>query len=160
MSVSKILAHGKGQLISKCPFGVIVWTKIPTKKFDKYLPLIFKYIILHFAFFPHCSSSWHLFPFQQSWNGGIGRSRGSWGTFPKCSSNSFPKTFWISKQERNKPSRISFCIVIWSDNQQIMLIVCKTTISRFIKGQLNSKWPFGVIVWTKIPTKFFPGFLP
>ena len=21
----------KGQLISKCPFGVIVWTKIPTK---------------------------------------------------------------------------------------------------------------------------------
>ena len=22
----------KGQLISKCPFGVIVWTKIPTKK--------------------------------------------------------------------------------------------------------------------------------
>ena len=22
---------GKGQLISKCPFGVIVWTKIPTK---------------------------------------------------------------------------------------------------------------------------------
>ena len=28
----------KGQLISKCPFGVIVWTKIPTKKFDKFLP--------------------------------------------------------------------------------------------------------------------------
>ena len=23
---------GKGQLISKCPFGVIVWTKISTKK--------------------------------------------------------------------------------------------------------------------------------
>jgi hypothetical protein len=29
----------KGQLrISKCPFGVIVWTKIPLKKFDKFLP--------------------------------------------------------------------------------------------------------------------------
>ena len=28
------------------------------------------------------------------------------------------------------------------------------------KGQLISKCPFGVIVWTKIPTKFFPGFLP
>ena len=28
----------KGQLISKCPFGVIVWTKIPMKKFDKFLP--------------------------------------------------------------------------------------------------------------------------
>ena len=28
----------KGQLISECPFGVIVWTKIPTKKFDKFLP--------------------------------------------------------------------------------------------------------------------------
>ena len=28
------------------------------------------------------------------------------------------------------------------------------------KGQLNSKCPFGIIVWTKIPTKFFPGYLP
>jgi hypothetical protein len=26
----------KGQLISKCPFGVIVSTKIPTKKFDNF----------------------------------------------------------------------------------------------------------------------------
>ena len=33
----------KGQLISKwtkCPFGVIVWTKIPTKKIDKFCPRI------------------------------------------------------------------------------------------------------------------------
>ena len=30
----------KGQLISKCPFGVIVWTKIPTKRFDKFCPRI------------------------------------------------------------------------------------------------------------------------
>ena len=30
----------------------------------------------------------------------------------------------------------------------------------FTKGQLISKCPFGVIVWTKIPTKFFPKFLP
>ena len=29
---------GKGQLISKCPFSVIVWTKIPTKKFPRFLP--------------------------------------------------------------------------------------------------------------------------
>ena len=29
-----------------------------------------------------------------------------------------------------------------------------------VKGQLISKFPFGVIVWTKIPTKNFPGFLP
>ena len=28
----------KGQLISKCPFGVIVWTKIATKKFDNFCP--------------------------------------------------------------------------------------------------------------------------
>ena len=28
----------KGQLISKCPLGVIVWTKIPTKKFPRFLP--------------------------------------------------------------------------------------------------------------------------
>ena len=30
----------------------------------------------------------------------------------------------------------------------------------FPKGQLISKCPFGVIVWTKIPIKNFPGFLP
>ena len=28
----------KGQLISKCPFGVIVSTKIQTKKFDNFCP--------------------------------------------------------------------------------------------------------------------------
>ena len=28
----------KGQLISKCPFGVIIWTKIPTKLFPRFLP--------------------------------------------------------------------------------------------------------------------------
>ena len=26
------------QLISKCPFGVIVWTKIPTEKLTNYCP--------------------------------------------------------------------------------------------------------------------------
>ena len=31
-------ANTKGQLISKCPFGVIGWTKIPTKKFDNFCP--------------------------------------------------------------------------------------------------------------------------
>ena len=31
---------------------------------------------------------------------------------------------------------------------------------RLNKGQLISKCPFVVIVWTKIPSKFFPGFLP
>ena len=28
----------KGQLIWKCPFGVIIWTKIPTKSFQGFLP--------------------------------------------------------------------------------------------------------------------------
>ena len=28
----------KGQLISKCPLGVIVWTEIPTKNFPGFLP--------------------------------------------------------------------------------------------------------------------------
>ena len=28
----------KGQIISKCPFGVIVWTKIPTKFFQDFCP--------------------------------------------------------------------------------------------------------------------------
>ena len=30
----------KGQLISKCPFGVIVWTKIPTKNVTNFCPRI------------------------------------------------------------------------------------------------------------------------
>ena len=34
----KCILHSKGQLISKCPFGVIVWTKIPTKFFPGFLP--------------------------------------------------------------------------------------------------------------------------
>ena len=28
----------KGQFISKCPFGVIVWTKIPTNCFENFCP--------------------------------------------------------------------------------------------------------------------------
>ena len=35
-----VILHTNGQLISKFPFGVIVWTKIPTKKFDKFCPRI------------------------------------------------------------------------------------------------------------------------
>jgi hypothetical protein len=35
-------ALAKGQLISKCPFGVIASTKIPTKKFDNFCPRILK----------------------------------------------------------------------------------------------------------------------
>ena len=31
----------KGQLISKCPFGIIVWTKMPTKLFLDFCPEIF-----------------------------------------------------------------------------------------------------------------------
>ena len=30
--------HTKGQLISKCPFDVIIWTKIPTKKLEDFCP--------------------------------------------------------------------------------------------------------------------------
>ena len=36
----------------------------------------------------------------------------------------------------------------------------KEAFTLFDKGQLISKCPFGVIIWTKIPTNFFPGFLP
>ena len=32
------MAVAKGQLISKCPFGVIVWTQIPTNFFSGFLP--------------------------------------------------------------------------------------------------------------------------
>ena len=38
--VETIHVQLKGQLIAKCPFGVIVWTKIPTKKFDNFCPRI------------------------------------------------------------------------------------------------------------------------
>ena len=37
-TVTYQLALAKGQSISKCPFGVIVWTKIPTKIFPRFLP--------------------------------------------------------------------------------------------------------------------------
>ena len=37
----------KGQLISKCPFGVIIWTKIPTKKFDNFLFVFWEKRRLH-----------------------------------------------------------------------------------------------------------------
>ena len=41
------------------------------------------------------------------------------------------------------------------------VIDCRSdTVTRPSKGQLISKCLLGVIVWTKIPTKFFPGFLP
>ena len=39
-SIIKCHALGKGQLISKCPFGVIVWTKIPTKNLTNFCPRI------------------------------------------------------------------------------------------------------------------------
>ena len=42
----------------------------------------------------------------------------------------------------------------------IALIFFTKWLNASAKGQLVSKCPFGVIVWTKIPTKFFPGFLP
>ena len=32
------MSISKGQLISKCPFGVIVWNKIPEKKFENFCP--------------------------------------------------------------------------------------------------------------------------
>ena len=38
LSQPKNLTAFKGQLISKCLFGVIVWTKIPTKKLPRFLP--------------------------------------------------------------------------------------------------------------------------
>ena len=34
---SSAFRPAKGQLFSKCPFGAIVWTKIPKKKIDKFL---------------------------------------------------------------------------------------------------------------------------
>ena len=38
---SEICHSTKGQLISKCPFGIIVWTKIPTKLFLDFCPEFF-----------------------------------------------------------------------------------------------------------------------
>ena len=38
VQIRELLA--KGQVISKCPFGVIVSTKIPTEKFDNFCPRI------------------------------------------------------------------------------------------------------------------------
>ena len=111
-------------------------------------PSPISFLSLHFPFLPHCQCQWHLFPSQQSGLIGQGstigtgdpgrRGWGSQGTFLKFSSSSFPKTFWISKHERNKQRRISFCIVIWSENQWIMLSMCKTAISRFIRACMKT----------------------
>ena len=49
----------------------------------------------------------------------------------------------------------SIKIFLWSQKQSK-----KNCLEKVVKGQLISKFPFGVIVWTKIPTIFFPGFLP
>ena len=38
LEAQKSAQSSKGQLISKCPFGLIVWTKIPTIFFPKFLP--------------------------------------------------------------------------------------------------------------------------
>ena len=51
---------------------------------------------------------------------------------------------------------IAFQSDLWANSKQ--LEGSKYTCT--YKGQLISKCPFGVIVWTKIPTNFFPGFLP
>ena len=32
-----LLCFTKGQIISECPYEIIVWTKIPTKKFPRFL---------------------------------------------------------------------------------------------------------------------------
>ena len=39
--MGKLTKFAKGQLISKCPFGFIVWTKIPTKLFLDFCPEFF-----------------------------------------------------------------------------------------------------------------------
>ena len=39
--ITRKLLPCKGQLISKCPFGFIVWTKLPTKLFLNFCPEIF-----------------------------------------------------------------------------------------------------------------------
>ena len=38
LSIHKKLSMLKGQIISECPYEIIVWTKIPTKKLPRFLP--------------------------------------------------------------------------------------------------------------------------
>ena len=38
ISLTDLILLSKGQLISKCSFGVIIWTKIQTKIFPEFLP--------------------------------------------------------------------------------------------------------------------------
>ena len=59
-----------------------------------------------------------------------------------------PKKFW-------KKSLKFFWLLIWKN---CFKFCCLLKISD--KGQMISKCLFGVIVWTKKPTNFFPGFLP
>ena len=38
------ISNDKGQLTSKCPFGVIIWTKITMKKLANFCPIIWKVV--------------------------------------------------------------------------------------------------------------------
>ena len=50
---------------------------------------------------------------------------------------------------------------VWLNRESFSVLwtTVSGTVFLYFKGQLISKCPFGVIIWTKIPMKFFPGFL-
>ena len=77
---------------------------------------------------------------------------------PKHIFISFPQLFWGS------PSLPLWGNVVYgwplSTYLRLDLVLSWINSMAYFKGQLISKCLLGVIVWTKIPTKFFPGFLP
>ena len=75
---------------------------------------------------------------------------------------------WNSNIKRHLTYGI--CSILWWHSGASCQDICRVTgicrnclrrqILKICKGQLVSKCPLRVIVWNKIPSNFFPGFLP
>ena len=130
---------------------------------DRYFPQSFQYkaMLIH-AFCEICKReivfgllSWAIFCFD---------------FFRTISGSQLLQNMWIIKQtvvllwkNLRKYGSVSYSFSLYShdpENSQTFYARQSSTTQWSVKGQLISKCPFGVMVCTKIPTKFFPGFLP
>ena len=157
--------HAKGQLISKCPFGFIVWTKLPTKLFLNFCPEIFCtflgaswklfaascrlpcLIMILYTKSPGSPKSFHEAPRKLQKNSGQKSRNHFFGIFVQTMK---PKGHF----EINWPLVISKILQILGLQPQISKIFSIT------KGQLISKCPFGVKTSSKKPTELFLYFCP
>ena len=132
-----ILVFSKGQLISKRPFGIIVWTKIPTKLFLDFCPEIFCNFL---------GASWKLF-----WASCLLPYSWYYLLSPKEAQKASrkPPESYTKFQGRN-PEIIS--LLYW---EKLIFRRDIIKLTDLYKGQLISKCPFDVFNSSKRPTIFF-----